>query len=285
MAAELTNLFKNKGFSARYRLAERVTGLYAHPLISQSGIASYTDRPVVFDNACGTGIIGSVLHDTLSETVRQSWELTCGDFSQEMVDSTQQRAAEEGWLNATTKAVNAQEMDLPSEHFTHVYTAFAFPMIPDTPAALKECLRVLKPSGVFAATAWKHVPQMSITLASFSSLQPDLPLPKASEFVPQLLKGWDSETTVQSQIEAAGFTDVKITPVTAKVAMPIAEFVELTKSMVPALLGRLWTQEQREEHEGRVPEVMTKWLESEYGVGGSVPLEPIALVVTAKKPE
>ncbi|RDW90795.1 gliotoxin thiomethyltransferase [Aspergillus mulundensis] len=272
MTTELTSLFKNKGFSARYKLAEQLTGLYARPLISQSDIASYPNRPVVFDNACGTGIIGSVLHDTLGERVRQSWELTCGDFSQEMVNYTQQRAVDEGWLNATTKVVNAQEMDLPSQHFTHVYTAF-------------ECLRILKPGGIFAATVWKDVPQISMTLSSISPLQPDLPLPTASEFIPQLLKGWDSETTVQSELEAAGFTDIKITPVTAKVAMPIAEFVELSKSMVPAFLGRFWTKEQREEHEGRVPEVMTKWLENEFGVGGSVPLEPTALVVTAQKPE
>ncbi|KAL6239278.1 hypothetical protein BDW75DRAFT_154963 [Aspergillus navahoensis] len=285
MAKNLASVFKNKDFAARYKLAEQLTGLYALPLISQSGIPSYANRPIVFDNACGTGIIGSVLHHTLSDQVRKNWELTCGDFSQAMVEYTQQRAVDEGWFNTTTKIVNAQEMDLPEEYFTHVYTAFAFSLIPDTTAALKECLRILKPGGTFAASVWKDVPQISITLSSLSPLQSYLPLPSASEYIPQLLKGWDSETHVQSQLESAGFADVKVTAVTVKTAIPIAEFVELTKSMVPAFWEKYWTKEQREEHERQIPEVMTQWLEKEYGVGGLVPLEPTALVITARRPE
>ncbi|KAL4996973.1 S-adenosyl-L-methionine-dependent methyltransferase [Aspergillus recurvatus] len=285
MTNDLTSVFKNKDFAARYKLAEQLTGLYALPLINQSGIASYANRPIVFDNACGTGIIGSVLQHTLSDQVRKNWELTCGDFSQAMVEYTQQRAVDEGWLNTTTKIVNAQEMDLPDACFTHVYTAFAFPLISDTTAALNECLRILKPGGTYAASVWKDVPQISITLSSLSPLQSSLSLPNASEYIPQLLKGWDSEKHVQSQLESAGFTNVKVTAVTAKTTVPIAEFVELTKSMVPAFWGKHWTKEQREEHEGQIPEVMTKWLEEEYGVGGLVPLEPTALVVTARRPE
>ncbi|KAL4979934.1 S-adenosyl-L-methionine-dependent methyltransferase [Aspergillus desertorum] len=285
MTNDLLKVFKNKDFAARYRLAEQLTGLYALPLIDQSGIVSYANRPIVLDNACGTGIIGSVLNHTLSDQVKKNWELTCGDFSQAMVEHTRQRAVDEGWRNTIAKIVNAQEMDLPDEYFTHVYTAFAFALIPDTPAALKECLRILKPGGIFAASVWKDVPHLSITLSSLSPLQPFLPLPNASEYIPQLLKDWDSENHVQSQLESAGFTDVKVTAVTVQTAIPIAEFVELTKSMVPAFLGKHWTREQREKHEGEIPEVMARWLEGEYGVGGLVPLQPTALVVTAKRPE
>ncbi|KAL5047251.1 hypothetical protein BDW71DRAFT_206727 [Aspergillus fruticulosus] len=285
MTNDLSSVFKNKDFAAHYKLAEQLTGLYALPLINQSGIALYANRPIVFDNACGTGIIGSVFHHTLSDQVRKNWELTCGDFSQAMVEYTQRRAVDEGWLNTTTKIVDAQEMDLPDKYFTHVYTAFALGLIPDTPAALKECLRILKPGGTFAASVWKDVPHIAITLSSLCRLQSSLALPNASEYIPKLLKGWDSETHVQSQLESAGFTDVKVTAVTVKTAIPIAEFVELTKSMVPALWGKHWMKEQREEHERQIPEYMTKWLEEEYGVGGLVPLEPTALVVIARRPE
>lgn len=121
---ELSNMFQSKDFASRYRLAEKITGLFARPLINQSGIASYAKRPVILDNACGTGVISSVLNSTLSDQIKKDWELTCGDLSQPMVEHTQQRAIEEGWHNTEVKIVNTQEMNLPSSYYTHIYTAF-----------------------------------------------------------------------------------------------------------------------------------------------------------------
>ncbi len=121
---DFTNMFQLKDFARRYRLAEKITGLFARPLINQSGIASYEKRPVILDNACGTGVISSVLNSTVSDKIKKDWELTCGDLSQPMVEHTQQRAIEEGWYNTEVKIVNTQEMDLPSAYYTHIYTAF-----------------------------------------------------------------------------------------------------------------------------------------------------------------
>ncbi|OJJ01113.1 hypothetical protein ASPVEDRAFT_149985 [Aspergillus versicolor CBS 583.65] len=281
---EFSNMFQSKDFASRYRLAEKLTGLFARPLINQSGIASYGKRPVILDNACGTGVISSVLNSTLSDQVKKDWELTCGDLSQPMVEHTQQRAIEEGWHNAEVKVVNTQEMNLPNSYYTHIYTAFAIPMIPDADAALKECLRVLQPGGTYASTNWKTTPQIAMALSSLESLSSELPLPEVDQFQKGLSKGWDSESLVKSVLEEVGFTDVNVTAVTDHASVPIAEFVELNRSFLPVALGKFWTEEQREKHLGRVPEVMKQWLEEKFGVDGVVPLGPTAIVVTARKP-
>jgi SAM-dependent methyltransferase len=123
---EWANLFKSKDFARSYRLAEQLTGLFADPLIDQSRITSCQpgNPPIVLDNACGTGIISSVLNGRLSDHVRQNWKLTCGDFSEGMVEYTKQRAIDEGWRNAEVKVVDAQETNLSSDHYTHVLASF-----------------------------------------------------------------------------------------------------------------------------------------------------------------
>lgn len=122
-------LFNDDKFIKAYSLGEKVTGQFAQLLVNQSGVVadskSHQDRPlVVLDNACGTGVISSVLHHDLDEQVKARWKLTCGDFSDGMLEYTRRRIDSEKWLNAEVKSIDAQDTKLPSEHFSHVYTAF-----------------------------------------------------------------------------------------------------------------------------------------------------------------
>lgn len=122
-------LFKDDRFIKSYRLGEKITGQFAQLLIAQSGVVadskSNQDRPlVVLDNACGTGVISSALHHELDEQVKSRWQLTCGDFSDGMLEYTRRRIESEKWLNAVVKNVDAQDTKLPSNYFSHVYTAF-----------------------------------------------------------------------------------------------------------------------------------------------------------------
>ncbi|KKK26447.1 hypothetical protein ARAM_000243 [Aspergillus rambellii] len=106
----ITDLFKDPAFITQYRNAEKVTGAFAPPLVQQSGIATFQGSPVILDSACGTGIVASTLVSMLGDEVKQSWELTCGDLSQGMVEYTRHRARDQGWPNTEVKLVNAQDM-------------------------------------------------------------------------------------------------------------------------------------------------------------------------------
>lgn len=122
-------LFKDDKFVDKYKTAERLTGQFAQALISQSGLlADSITNPgkplVVFDNACGTGVVSSILNQQLHDTAKGNWKLTCGDISEGMLEYTRRRMERENWQNAEVKTLDAQALDLPSGHFTHVITAF-----------------------------------------------------------------------------------------------------------------------------------------------------------------
>jgi ubiquinone/menaquinone biosynthesis C-methylase UbiE len=126
---EWEKFFKDDKFAKNYKTGERVTEQFAQALIDQSGLIlesrTQQDAPhVVLDNACGTGIVSSLLHHQLDDKVKRNWKLTCGDISEGMLRYTKLRMENEHWQNAETKLVDAQATQLPDAHYTHVFTAF-----------------------------------------------------------------------------------------------------------------------------------------------------------------
>lgn len=125
----LEAFFKSEAYAASFKRGEMVTYPFARMLVEQSKMTTeskvYSNSPpVVLDNACGTGVISSILNQKLDTTIKQSWRLTCGDISPAVLQYTQRRMEEEGWQNAETKVVDSQTPDLPSACFTHIFTAF-----------------------------------------------------------------------------------------------------------------------------------------------------------------
>lgn len=127
--SEWQTLFKDDKFVKTYRIGEKITGQFAQSLLDQSGMVKYANSNpekslVVFDNACGTGVVSSLLNQQLNEKVKKNWNLTCGDISEGMLGYTRHRLQHEDWQNAEVKIVDAQETGLPSAHYTHAITAF-----------------------------------------------------------------------------------------------------------------------------------------------------------------
>lgn len=126
---KLADLFKTKEFVNHYRTAEKVAGPFAKNLIDQSQLVADAKinpnaRLTVLDNACGTGIISSILQRGLDYHTKHKSMLTCGDISSSMLGYTQHRMEQEGWVNAETKLIDAQDTKLPSSYYTHVFSAF-----------------------------------------------------------------------------------------------------------------------------------------------------------------
>lgn len=126
---KLEDLFKTDNFVNHYKTAEKVAGQFAQDLIDQSRLVvdanTNPDAPLtVLDNACGTGVISSILQEKLDDRTKQNWMLTCGDISSSMLDYTKNRMELEGWANTEIKLVDAQDTKLPSAYYSHVITAF-----------------------------------------------------------------------------------------------------------------------------------------------------------------
>lgn len=123
-ATTFTELYSGAGILETYMIAEKITRYYTEDLINLSGLKESSLRPLkVLDLACGTGVVSDTLHDILDSGSQGSWELTCGDISAELTGHVKRKILEKGWDNSTAKVVDAQNTELPSGHYTHVFAA------------------------------------------------------------------------------------------------------------------------------------------------------------------
>ena len=123
------HIFNDQKFIKSYRTGEKVTGIFGKALVDQSALVtdavSHPGQPiVVLDNACGTGVISSILQQELPDKAKKNLQLTCGDFADGMLEYTRRRVESDNWVNVEVTKVDAQDTKLPSAHYTHVLTSF-----------------------------------------------------------------------------------------------------------------------------------------------------------------
>ncbi|KAL2859638.1 S-adenosyl-L-methionine-dependent methyltransferase [Aspergillus pseudodeflectus] len=270
--------------AAQYSRCARASDSFAGPLVQASGIAHSPLHPlVVFDNACGTGVIGSTLYGTLPREKTRSWELLCGDMSPHMLAYTDQRVKDEGWTNVETRIIDAQDTKLPSGRYTHVFAAFAFNLFSDPQAGLREALRVLQPKGTLAISVWKEGNWFPITRAAIATLPGNLPYPSQTELNSIYNSGWDDPTRIAEFLAEAGFTDIDVTTGDKKIAMSLDDLAEACLMVNPIILGRFWTQEQRDQYAHLVPGAVKRYIEGLFGKEGTGYLEATAIIAVARK--
>ncbi|PYH74586.1 gliotoxin thiomethyltransferase [Aspergillus vadensis CBS 113365] len=277
-------------FVSRYHLAEKLTGVFVAPLVQHSGILSTPSdnnkkQPlVVFDNACGLGVVSSYLNSTLPEEVKRHWTLTCGDVTELMVEYTKLRSEKEGWVNAEAKVVDAQWTGLDGDRYTHVLSAFAFMMIPNARAAMRECFRILQSGGVLATSTWRTSSWLVIMKEAIEATPWNVKFPTMKEFLALHNEGWDDETFVKARFEEEGFEDVEVTSVQRETSLTVSEFMEVGEGMIPIVTGAFWTPEQREMYEAKAPLVIREYLEEKFGADGVVKMDPVAVLAVGRKP-
>ncbi|PWY84685.1 S-adenosyl-L-methionine-dependent methyltransferase [Aspergillus sclerotioniger CBS 115572] len=272
-------------FVKRYYIAEKLTGVFVDPLIEQSGILNPSPHPrVILDNACGLGIVSSHLNRTLEEEVKKQWTLTCGDVTEMMVEHTKLRIEKEGWVGAEARVVDAQCTGLEGGKYTNVFTAFAFMMLPDARAAMKECFRILQPGGVLATSTWKISTWIVLIKEAIDTMPGGLKFPNMKEFLGMHNEGWDDESFVKERFEEEGFQDVKVTTVVRETSLTISEFMEISQGVISIVIGAFWTPEQREQHEANALVVVREYLEEKFGADGVVRMEPVAVIAAGRKP-
>ncbi|KAL8951303.1 MAG: hypothetical protein Q9222_002725, partial [Ikaeria aurantiellina] len=104
-----SSFFKQADMGRRYKNAEAITGAFARTLIEKAGLLSPPSMHLsILDNAGGTGVVTAALHDLLPQSTKENMDLTCGDFAEPMLQAAGERIKENGWVNTTTKLVDAQ---------------------------------------------------------------------------------------------------------------------------------------------------------------------------------
>ena len=92
----------------------------------------------------GTGVLTMPVYQKLAQT-----EITCLDYSAEMMETAQKRAAALGLSNVKFRQGDVGALPFEDESFDIVLSLNGFHAFPDKDSAYRETFRVLKPGGTF----------------------------------------------------------------------------------------------------------------------------------------
>lgn len=281
--------FKQKDMARRYKNAEVITGPFAKTLIQQAGLLDANDvsQLTILDNACGTGVVAAAIHDLLDSSTKKRMKLTCGDFSEPMLQAVKERIEENGWNNTEARMVDAQRTGLPDASFSHVLANFVIMGLQEPDAAIAECFRILRPGGTCAFTTWNHVAWIDDLRAAFATLPGPPAFPDDLTMYRSWGKGdWFSSEWIQSHLQQTSqFSDLHVETVSKDLEMESpAAMVDTLSVMIPMILKRFWSErDQKEKGEMAVP-ALSKYMNEKYGEGNKVGMHWVANVVTMKKP-
>jgi len=282
-------MWKDPRNAKLYKGGEHITGAPAVDLIKQAGLLQtpLQRAPVIFDNACGTGIVASLLHQILPEENLKSMDLVCGDISTGMVDAVKQRIEENGWKGAKAQVIDGMHTGFPDNHFTHVITNFGIMLMPEPEDALGECFRILQPGGICAFTSWKTIGWIPDTRNAIATIEGAPPFPDTITFLHAMGKGdWFDPSYVESTMKRRGFESIELNTVRNEPSMGTPEVAAKAFSgmLGQMLIGsKTWTKDDLEKYGPSLAPAMTKYQREKNGEK-EVAFEMVAIIATARKP-
>jgi len=116
-------------------------------LIERAGIR---EGQTVLDVAGGAGEPSL----TIAETVGWEGSVTCTDAIAEMVEAARAEAQRRGLTNMEFRQCTPDSLPFPDDSFDAVVSRLGVMFFPDSVAAMRELLRVLKPGGKLAFAVW-----------------------------------------------------------------------------------------------------------------------------------
>ncbi|TBU42287.1 S-adenosyl-L-methionine-dependent methyltransferase [Dichomitus squalens] len=286
-----TDYWKSEEFAKRHKGAEHITGPFGLQLLLQCGLdrAEGSEDIVLLDNATGTGIVLEYLYGILPPAAKARLQVVAGDLSPAMISAVQERIEQNGWVHIDAKLVDAMDMDLPSNQFTHVTANFGLVGIPDPRAVLSEVYRVLRPSGSAAFSIFKTVAWYDIAKAAITSIPGAPRFPTLEEYGVKMMKDpqpgdeqWTRPEFFEEQIRNAGFEDVQTTVHENRTRYKdTEEYVKVYK--VDMMLKNSWSKEDWEGVEPHIQSALVEELKRRFG-DGEIVLNWEAYCVTAKVP-
>lgn len=162
----------------------------------------------ILEIAAGPGDTGFLAANLLG-----NGRLVSTDISPEMVDSARKRGAELGITNADYRVLDAQAMDEGDASFDGVICRWAFMLMPDPAAALRECRRVLRPGGRLAFAVFTGPEENPFASLPAKALMEAGHLPRPTGgWQPGILALGD-RARLQTLLDGAAFASTHVEPV------------------------------------------------------------------------
>ncbi len=261
-------------WDAQHERREQETAVVSDWLCREAGLAPGLR---VLDLACGSG------HPAINAArlVTPGGSVLATDMVPEMVDVTRRRAAEAGVNNIEVRVMDAEAIDLGGASFDAVTCRFGIMFCAAPSKAVSGIRRVLKDGGKFAMSCWAPPEQSPGQTLGNQALErfgrPQTPVDYNVPGVYQLAP----DGKLQSLLEAAGFHDVRVEPLTI-----VSEYESFDAFIAPGAMrmGALRTalNEVSPEEGERLKTILAELL-APYTDGSGVirlPLTPLCAVGT-----
>lgn len=270
--------------------------------------ASSKERRVVFDTACGSGIVTDIiLRKLVGEGTQGSdpnIKIVAGDFSPAMVAATEERIKKNGWTDyASTQLADMQDLNsLNDDHFSHVITNCGVMFPPEKEAMLRgetrshiawafaddqpsEIKRVLQPGGMNAFTTWSEgIGWIKLVQDACATIPGAPPYPSPDEAFSKVTSGrWQDKSFIREQLEKAGFEEIETNDSISTSRLSEEACVNLfAGGMVRGISSSFWTAEQLDFVMPKLPDAV-RGLFKARGIT-HFEFQMHALVTTCRKP-
>jgi SAM-dependent methyltransferase len=158
----------------------------------------------ILEIAAGVGDTGFLA----AELIEPGGTLITSDLVPEMLSAAQRRADKLGIRNVRFRQIDAEVIDQPAASLDGVLARWAYMLMPDAEAALRDTRRVLKPGARVALAAWTDPDENPWTVLPVRELverghaEPIPPGP--GQFA------WAAEGVIADTLDAAGFVEYDV---------------------------------------------------------------------------
>jgi ubiquinone/menaquinone biosynthesis C-methylase UbiE len=103
------------------------------------------------------------------------------------------------------RLMDAQNLDFPSNTFTHVYMNFGLAFVPDADRGAAEIYRTLVPGGTAFVSSWEHMGYLPLLSTACKTVRPN-----GDPLRPPISEEWRTEKKLVDTFVAGGFAREKI---------------------------------------------------------------------------
>ena len=143
-----------------------------------------------------------------AELIQPGGTLITSDLVPEMLSAAQRRAERLGVTNARFRQIDAEAIDQPAASLDGVLARWAYMLMPDAEAALKDSRRVLRPGGRLALAVWADPEDNPWTTLPVIELT-ERGLVESTTTGPGQF-AWAPEGTTEEYLDAAGFVEYEV---------------------------------------------------------------------------
>lgn len=196
-----------KHFSNFANLYEKQSGGVTR-IVAEASLAllpPITHSSIIHDNACGPGIVTSIILQQAAQKGQAPPTIEATDFANGMIEYLQDAISRNKWHTVRAQVQDSTDLGCFEEAtFTHSITNFGLFILSDPLKGAKEIHRTLKPGGVALVTVWKEMDTTIIVHGAQKAIHPDEPLwnPVSTD--------WMHEWKLKGVMEEAGFKSVEM---------------------------------------------------------------------------